>query len=132
MNTYGGGCLCGAVRFEVQGPAKFACYCHCRSCQKAAGAPVVAWATFARETFRVTSGDMAVCHSSPGVTRGFCRKCGTSLTYEHERRATDIDITTPSLDDPSRFPPQAHIWLEHKLPWLAIDDHLPRYPETVR
>ncbi len=57
MSTVTGGCFCGAVRFEVAGPEKYACYCHCRSCQHAAGAPVVAWATYARDTFLLTAGD---------------------------------------------------------------------------
>lgn len=92
---------------------------------------MVPWVTFHRDGFRVTSGDMAVCHSSPGVSRGFCKDCGTSLTYEHERRSGDIDITITSFDDPSQFPPRAHIWLEDKVPWLTIGDDLPRYRRTI-
>ena len=41
-----GGCLCGAVRYRLEGPPLHAdYYCHCRMCQRAAGAPVVAWGT---------------------------------------------------------------------------------------
>lgn len=131
MTKHTGGCFCGRVRFEVTGPDRYACYCHCRSCQKAAGAPVVPWVSFARDGFRVTSGEMAICHSSPGVSRGFCRDCGTSLTYENERRDRDVDITIASFDDPSRFPPRAHIWLEDKAPWFTVSDDLPRYLKTI-
>jgi len=87
--------------------------------------------TFARNSFRVTAGEMAICPSSPGVSRGFCRHCGTSLTYENERRSEDIDVTITSLDDPSRFPPRAHIWLEDKVSWFTVSDNLPRYLKTV-
>lgn len=131
MKTYEGGCCCGRIRFQVEGPEQFSCFCHCQSCQKAAGGPVVPWTTFAKDRFRLTSGEMAVCHSSPGVTRGFCRDCGTSLTYEHVKRGGDVDIRTTSFDDPSLFPPRVHIWVEDKAPWLIIGDELPQYQKTV-
>jgi hypothetical protein len=131
VKTHEGGCFCGRIRFQVEGPEQFSCFCHCHSCQKAAGGPVVPWTTFAKDRFRLTSGEMAACHSSPGVTRGFCRDCGTSLTYEHVRRGGDVDITTTSFDDPSLFPPRVHIWVEDKAPWLSIGDELPQYQKTV-
>ena len=109
----------------------YACFCHCESCQRAAGAAYVPWATFEKSTFGVTSGEMAEHHSSPGVTRGFCHDCGTSLTYEHEDRAGQIDVTLTSFDDPSGFSPQSHIWVEDKQPWVRIDDGLPQYPQRV-
>ena len=37
-----GGCLCGAVRYRAARMAR-AGLCHCRMCQKASGAPVVAF-----------------------------------------------------------------------------------------
>ena len=126
-----GGCFCGAVRFEVEGPEKFACFCHCHSCQHAAGAPVVAWATYARETFHVTSGELHTYSSSPGVTRGICAACGTLISYEHADRPGEIDLTLNSLDNPAAPVLKAHIWTEDKAPWLAIGDDLPVYGKTI-
>lgn len=126
-----GGCFCGEVRYETDGPEKFACFCHCESCQRAAGAPLVAWATYSRATFRVTRGDMHWHHSSPGVTRGICANCGTSITYENENRPGEIDITLNSLDEPRKPVLRAHIWTEDKQPWLMIDDGLPVYGRNV-
>ena len=131
MSTCTGQCFCGKVKFEVAGPEKYACFCHCQSCQRAAGAVYVPWATFEKSSFVCTAAKMAQYHSSPGVTRGFCQVCGTSLTYEHEDRAADIDITLTSFDDPSRFSPKAHIWVEDKLPWVVIGDDLPQFPRKV-
>ncbi|MBT8081627.1 MAG: GFA family protein [Gammaproteobacteria bacterium] len=128
--TLAGGCFCGTVRFEVEGPETFACFCHCRSCQRAAGAPVVAWATYLRNTFRLTHGEMQSIRSSPGVTRGFCARCGSSITYEHAKRGDDIDITVSCLDDPSAPALKAHIWTEDKQPWLTIGDDLPVYEKN--
>ena len=132
MSIYAGHCFCGSVKFEVAGPEKYACFCHCESCQRAAGAVYVPWATFEKKTFVITAGEMIEYNSSSGVTRGFCRECGTSLTYEHEKRAGDIDITLTSFDNPSQFAPRAHIWVEDKLPWVVIGDDLPQFPQTAR
>lgn len=126
-----GGCFCGAVRFVVDGPEKFACFCHCHSCQHAAGAPVVAWATYARETFRLTNGALHACESSPGVTRGICSACGTSISYEHANRPGEIDLTLNSLDDPAAPVLKAHIWTEDMPDWFEIGDDLPVYEKNI-
>ncbi len=131
QNKVEGGCFCGRVRFEVAGPEKYACFCYCRSCQHAAGAPVVAWATYARETFVVTTGEMHLHRSSPGVTRGICSDCGTSISYENEKRPGDIDLTLPCLDDPAAPTLRAHIWTEDKAPWLEIGDELPVFSRNA-
>ena len=131
MSKVTGGCFCGRVRIEVAGPEKFACFCHCESCQRAAGAPVVAWATYARDSFSVTRGEVHWHQSSTGVKRGICRNCGTALTYENEKRPGEIDLTLNSLDDPGAPTIKAHIWTEDKQPWLMFDDGLPVYEKNA-
>lgn len=79
----------------------------------------------------VSSGEIAWHHSAPGVTRGLCSNCGTSLTYEHKDRVGEIDVTLTSFDEPSEFTPAAHIWVEDKLPWVNIDDGLPQFQRKV-
>ncbi len=125
-NTFTGGCLCGGVRYEASGPASNLCFCHCESCRRAAGAPLVAWATFARVHFRIARGELAEYASSAQVVRGFCGRCGTSLTYRHEARTAEIDVTLASLDDPTRLAPQMHVWAGDKLPWISLDDGRPQ------
>ena len=126
-----GRCFCKEIRFEVAGPERYACFCYCESCQRAAGAPVVAWATYAREGFVVTEGKVHWHHSSPGVTRGICSRCGSSITYENEKRPGEIDIAIICLDEPSRPAPRAHIWTEDKQPWIEIGDGLPFYERNI-
>jgi hypothetical protein len=123
-----GGCLCGAVRYQVSGAARDMCYCHCVSCRRAAGAPMVPWGTFARVGFRITHGSLALYRSSAHVTRGFCAACGTSLTYQSDAHAQDIDVTLATLDEAAQFAPQTHVWVSDKLPWVAIGDACPQYP----
>jgi hypothetical protein len=123
-----GGCCCGAIRYELRGACSNSMVCHCRSCRRAAGAPVVAWVTFALSGFRFTEGIPAEFRSSPPVVRTFCASCGTPLTYHHDDYADIIDITTCSLDQPERFPPTHHSWLDHDVPWLKFGDGLPVFP----
>ena len=122
-----GGCLCGEVRYEARGTPFHATFCHCRTCQRAAGAPVLAWVTFPRVGFRWTAGAVVNFASSAGVARGFCATCGTTLTYESQRNAEEIDITTASLDTPEAAPPEDHIWVRSRQPWMKCDDGLPEY-----
>ena len=129
--TYRGRCFCGSIRYQVSGPILSLCNCHCESCRRAAGAPYVAWGTIGRDNFVVLSGKLSEHRSSPRVSRGLCGVCGTSLTYSHEARAGEIDVTLASLDDPAGLVPESHVWVEGKLPWVAIDDRLPQY-DTVR
>jgi len=122
-----GGCFCGEVRYQVSGQGTNLCLCHCTSCRRATGAPLVAWGTFARERFDVVRGRLVERCSSPEVFRGFCASCGTSLTYRHARRGDEIDVTLATLDDASAFAPAAHIWVQDKLPWVSLADGLPQF-----
>ena len=126
-----GGCFCEKVRFAVAGPEKFACFCHCQSCQRAAGAPIVAWATYDRDRFAITRGAMRWHASSPGVTRGHCSDCGTTISYENDKRPGEIDLTLNSLDNPNGPVLRAHIWTEDRQPWLQISDRLPVYKRII-
>src|SRR6516162_3352234 len=123
---YSGGCLCGAVRYEVSGAARHLCYCHCESCRRASGAAAVPWGTFDRHSFRVTRGTLAEFRSSEPVWRGFCAACGSSLTYRHATRPAEIDVTLVTLDEAAQLAPQMHVWVADKLPWARIDDGLPQ------
>ncbi len=125
-----GGCACGAVRYRARGPGFDAGFCHCRTCRRSSGAPFVGWVTFLRDDFEVQVGEPASSASSPRVTRGFCGRCGTPLTYAHRDTPDRLDVTLASFDEPGSFAPGYHIWVSHKLPWVSLDDGLPRYEES--
>lgn len=125
---YTGRCFCGAVRFEASGAPRNLCYCYCESCRRAAGSPVVAWSTFDRSAFRVIDGTLAEFRSSAKVLRGFCAACGSCLTYRHDARPAEIDVTLAALDQAAQLAPQMHVWVADKLPWVRIEDGLPQFP----
>ena len=116
-----GGCLCGAVRFAAEGPAKWTGYCHCRSCRQHTGAPVSAYAGFERANVRFTKGAMARFDSSKGVQRGFCARCGSTLAYEGERWPTEIHIHAGAFDDPEPFAPKGQTFEGERVSWLHLD-----------
>ena len=122
-----GGCFCGSVRYQVGGQPSVSMICHCNSCARASGSPAVAWVTFPVERFSFVRGNPTEFHSSPPVTRGFCGSCGTALTYEHAERATEIDVTTRSLDDPNLFPPTHHSWVSDAPLWSRPAGEIPAY-----
>lgn len=126
-----GGCLCGAVRYRLLGEsaAEGAGYCHCRRCQLSTGAPVVAWVTYPKSSVEILQGQPKTYKSSPKAVRQFCPDCGTQLFFGFTEGPPDIDISVASLDQPELMPPTYHIWTASRMPWLAIDDNLPRFED---
>jgi hypothetical protein len=120
--SYEGSCLCGRVGYQARGEVTNLCFCHCSSCRRATGAPMVPWGTFSAANFSIVRGRLAEYRSSPKVTRGFCAECGTSLSYRHDDRSGEIDVTLSTLDAPGVLVPEVHIWVEDKLPWVVIAD----------
>ncbi len=118
-----GGCLCSAIRYAIDGPPLEICVCHCVSCRRSAGADSVAWITVPRSNFHLTAGEPLFHASSPGVARGFCGTCGTSLTYAREGEDW-IDATLGSFDDPNAVQPRAEAWLEERIGWNPANPDL--------
>ncbi len=123
---YEGGCFCGAVRYRLHGPFSYSAHCHCRSCQRAIGTGFATWSAVKPDCFEVTKGEITIYESSPGVRRGFCRTCGTSLTYTGDNW-TDVGVLAATLDDPSVAKPTTNVYLEHRLPWVVLDEMLRQY-----
>jgi hypothetical protein len=115
-----GGCYCGAVRYRATGPPLYQANCHCANCRRAGGAQAVAWITVKSSEFAFENGKPTRYQTDTGAQRTFCGACGTSLTYEHGERPDEIDITTGSLDEPERFPPNRDVFPEEKLSWVAL------------
>jgi hypothetical protein len=130
--TNDGGCLCGAVRYRVNAQPSASTLCHCSSCRRASGAPSLAWAVFRVGELHWLHGVPAYFASSPGVTRGFCARCGTALTYRRDSRSEFIDVTAASFDHPECFAPSCEIWVEHRLPWMVANPALPQHARSSK
>lgn len=130
--TIEGGCACGATRYSATSRPSGSLICHCLSCRRSAASPVVAWVTFSKDRFRFSGQQPSIFRSSSEVQRTFCSSCGTPLTYENAAYASEIDVTTCSLDDPEAFPPTYHAWMEDDVSWLRLAEHLERYAQSKR
>ena len=124
------GCFCGRIRYVAGSVPLASMVCHCRSCRRAAAAPMVPWVTFDRDSFRFERGEPAVFHSSEGVRRTCCPACGTPLTYETEKWPRETDVTTCSLDNPAAFAPTHHSWTSHDVAWMRTIEDLPAFPQS--
>ena len=120
-----GGCFCGAVRYLARGAPINCRVCHCRMCQKAVGAAFNARLLMPAAAVTVT-GPVARFATSPGLRRGFCPHCGSTVFTE--RASGDaLGLTCGSLDRPEQFRPTEHIWTDSRQPWLILQDGLPQH-----
>ena len=130
--TVEGGCLCGQVRYVAKAAPLGQTNCHCRDCRRAVGAASVAWVIFPVEGVVFPKEEPRWFRSSSWAERGFCPRCGTSLTYRRDSRPEDIDVITATLDDPEALAPLAEIWVAERLGWTTLDPDLPHYPASSR
>ena len=130
--TLEGGCFCGAIRYRLAGALYHVSHCHCSMCRRAAGAPMVTWATVRREDFAIVKGEPAWYRSSSHAKRGFCPACGTPLLFASTRHSGEIDVTVGSFDDPGRVKPTHHVYAPDHIAWVNMNDGLPRHVEDSR
>lgn len=117
-DLWSGGCQCGAVRYEFSARPDNSCICHCRMCQKQFGNFFGAFAGSHSKNFRFTRGTVAHFKSSDDAIRGFCRDCGTPLTYEALSRPR-VSVSIGSLDRHSEMKPIYQYGAEAMEPWLT-------------
>ena len=124
-----GGCLCGAIRYQVDGELSRAGSCHCSMCRKSHGAAFGTYAEVPAGGFRWTAGedDVRFYESSPGGGRAFCPRCGSTLGAVEQGVLRWITLGT--VDGDPGIKPQAHIFVASKAPWEEINDDLPQFDE---
>lgn len=117
MQQVSGGCLCGDVRFSVEGRPDRVGVCHCLDCRKHHGAPFQATAIFPEAAVRIEgeTGDYAGRH--------FCRRCGSSV---FARTGAEIEVSLGAFDEPNRFAPSYENWTMRREAWL------PEFPMARR
>jgi hypothetical protein len=127
MTLRRGRCLCGAVRYEYQGPENWVGHCHCESCRRNTSSPFTTFMGVPRTAFRFTGVEPAVYHSSPGVRRLHCPDCGAPVAYDADRHPDEIHFYLAALEDASGLTPQFHVFVAEKVPWIDLGDDLPKY-----
>jgi hypothetical protein len=127
-----GGCLCGAVKYEVHGKLYNVIICHCSKCRHIHG-HVSAHASSKREDLKLVEERglkwyRSVQDETPDVHRGFCRECGSSLFWD-PRGEDEIYISAGTLHQPTGLKTVGHIWLSQAGDYYELTDDIDKYEE---
>lgn len=140
MASYQGGCLCGAIRYEVIAAPRRVTYCHCKYCQRSTGSAYAVEPIFLKTDFKIIEG-IPTTYSQPSagsgrrVTANFCSTCGTKLFLDLERIPDSVAVYGGTFDDPSWFErtPETtrHIFLNYAQKGTVVPAGFDTYPEFV-
>lgn len=127
--VHGGGCHCGAVRYEIEGPMRPVVFCHCRQCRSIHG-HFAAYTAAARRAVRlVETRGLSWYAASEQARRGFCRECGASLFWERSG-ADYISIAAGTLREPTGLSAMAHVFTADKGDYYEIGDGLQQFEQS--
>jgi len=124
-----GSCLCGAVRFEVNGALRPVMYCHCEQCRKTSGHYVAATACELDDLSFTNDAGLEWYQSSPEAQRGFCKVCGSSLFWKPKNKKT-ISVMAGSLSRPTGLIASSHIYMHMASDYYEVSDGLPQYDDV--
>ena len=130
-DRHAGSCLCGEVRFEVEGEFEHFYLCHCEYCRKDTGSAHAANLFSTTATLKWISGADRIRQFDLPATRHsrcFCGTCGSALPMMQMDRALLV-VPAGSLDSPVAIRPTAHLFVSSKACW---DDELEKVPAVAR
>ena len=115
--VYYGRCLCGAVRFEAKGRPRWVRCCPCESCRRHSGTPSNVFLSFENSAVTVTEGTITKFSSSLGVRRGFCARCGSTLTCASGRLPTEAPYCVGAFEREAELDPEGEFFAGERLAW---------------
>jgi hypothetical protein len=127
-----GSCLCGAVRFEVDGDFDRISQCHCTSCKKLSGGVGTVNGRARANAIRILEGADVVRTYQPeeGSAKTFCSLCGSNLFGGGWPQSELASVRLSTLDDAPQRKPDIHIYVRSLAPWETLpDDGARRYDE---
>ncbi len=122
MTAATGSCLCGAIRYEVEGPMRPVVACHCAQCRKTSGHYVAATSALRGDV--TVTGEVTWYRSSDSARRGFCGTCGSNLFWDGP--GTHLSIHAGTLDGATGLALAGHIFCADKGDYYPISDPLPQ------
>ena len=121
--THRGSCLCGQVKFEIEGEFEHFFLCHCEHCRKDTGSAHAAnlFSSSAKLKW-ISGGDIARIfdYKSSGHIKSFCPECGSALP-NLQMGGNLLVVPAGSLDSDVPNRPDGHIFCSHRANW---DDRL--------
>ncbi len=128
-----GGCSCGSVRYEIHGEPMIVHACHCTRCQRRSGSAFAINLWIEQDKVVLQSGELLQHQTPGGESRELhdswsCSECGTTVwSYFHKSPQGSRFVRAGTLDDPSSFAPDVHIFTRSKQPWVTIPDDVPSF-----
>ena len=126
-----GGCLCGAIRYELENTPAMTGVCHCKNCQRQAGSAFSTLAGVPKSEFKITAGTPKLyvdgdTKSGNTVERWFCGDCGSPIYSALGSQPDSVFLKTGTMDDTSAFNPQFHVWCDTKQNWVDLQEGVPQ------
>ncbi len=129
-----GGCMCGAVRWELSAPPIGSAYCHCKRCQRRTGSSVSVSALTAADTLTIVSGEdeLGVYAPETGWHKYFCGECGSAVLTRNPEDDSVVGMRMGGFDDDPGVRPAFHQFTAYAPAWAPVpDDGLPRFEERA-
>jgi len=129
--AYTGSCLCGGVKFQIEGELTPIRVCHCLQCRKAQGGPFATVIPVDTSAFRFLSGEQLLksYESSPGKERVFCSHCGSPVLSRRQAVRNVVRVRVGLIDEPVGVGLAWHAYTGSKCDWWPIEDGAPQYAE---
>jgi len=122
-----GRCACGAVRLEIDVPARWAWHDHSAASRRAQGCAYATYVGSYRSRFRILQGEDRITRfedEEAGTARSFCARCGTPLIYERPRAPTMVNIPRAVFDERTGREPRYHMNLDQQADWTYLGEPL--------
>jgi hypothetical protein len=133
MPTYPGSCFCGAVKYRLTAAPMFVNCCHCTECRRQTGSAFAINAVIETDRIELLEGSLApvavLVPSESGRPHDIyrCPQCQSALWSDYGRRPAIRFLRVATLDDPSAFPPMAHIFTRSKIDWVVLPPGVPAF-----
>ena len=134
-NNHSGGCLCGAIRFDVDAAGVISAHhCHCRDCQRSTGSAMATIVIMPSAHYRLVSGTpkshTVTAESGGKVTRSFCGDCGSPISSEVSAMPGVTFVKGGVFDDPRWIAPASSFWTSSAQPWAHVDSDIPGFEKN--
>ncbi|MEM9014407.1 MAG: GFA family protein [Pseudomonadota bacterium] len=121
-----GKCLCDAVQFTFRPDSSDVWVCHCNQCRRWSGH---LWASVnvALDSLTIddNGGQLDWFRATPGVRRGFCKRCGSALFWHadgHPGERGRIAVAAGTIDRDADLKVTQHIFTGNKGLYYDIGD----------
>ncbi|MGY6275263.1 GFA family protein [Methylomonas sp. MgM2] len=129
MSEYKGGCMCGAVQYELKSEPRLAFLCQCRQCQRITGTGHSA-EFVASDNDTILSGSLSfyelTADSGNTISSGFCPNCGNPVLKKSAGYPGMLFFHAATLDNPAVFKPLKVFWTASHQPWDYVNPALER------